>query len=298
MKGVTAETETPQWYRIELIVFANARAGAGTEETWPQPQGLAYPSQWRLLDAEEYSDGNPPDRSINENDSGPGHEATLTDRAGVRSWHTLPEGSWLLADSAARLQRSGRYQVLFHEAWVQPLGNSRADSPAVLLAGGESFGDHHTLQGYITLSRERYIHADLELWLSEFRFGSGLETTLFSPLPKPPQRAWQTSWNQWSPAARESDPSSPESTSPEKDAVAPHIDILDRRDGLSSPPPSQDWSLNESAFSMGSVQYVPSQIFTLRQRQRIEPGQLTYIDHPLLGALLLVERMEAKNPSP
>ena len=249
--------DQPPLFRVELVVFANITPGAGTEESWPQPQGLAYPERWKILDAESRQALE--DLLAEDPAASPSPAAAETETAAPApspAWRSLPDESWQLADSAARLERSGRYRVLLHQAWLQPL-EGRQHSPAVVLAGGEQFGDHHELEGYLRLSQERFIHADAEFWLSRFRFGSGLEATLFSPLPLPPQHQAALHRNWFGDASRD--------------------------------PLGTGFGQAGGTFEH---QYVASQIFVLQRKQRMEPGQLTYLDHPLIGALLLVAPVE------
>lgn len=310
----TAEDEAPL-YRVELVVFADISAGAGAEERWPQPDGLAYPEHWTMLDAPPPMVDTDPDEAGDfsaafyaaRGSAAPG-ESPAAASAGVEPnpeqngstpWQSLPESDWRLADSAARLQRSGRYQILLHKAWLQPLEN-RSKNPALVIAGGEQFGEHHELEGYITLSQDRYVHAQMEFWLSRFRFGSGLEATLFSPLPTPPHRRRPALDNAWF-----------------GDAGAAPDGAAETRSGTTGGGVDSegfygvggDTGASGSGFSGGSVpfgtrsgfgpaagfddRYVPSQIFVLKQQLRVESGKLTYIDHPLMGALLLVAPLQS-----
>lgn len=239
-------------YHVELIVFVPTGVdAAGTEESWPRPQGLGYPDHWWRLDDLEAT--NPEDHDE------PDAEEPAPPLAEPAPWHSLPRDRWALRDSASRLQRSGRYQVLVHQAWQQPL-DAPGEPPALVLEGGERFGDYYRLQGHLSLSQQRIIMAELELWLSEFRLDGSQHTQLFSPLPRPPRHVAEIDWSPW-PTEAENAPLA---------------------------------GLTHST----TVDYVPSQVITLRQQQRIEPRRLIYFDHPLMGALLWLEPIEDDPDTP
>lgn len=76
----------------------------------------------------------------------------------------------------SRLQASPGREVLWSKQWRQPL-RARAQSSAVLVTGGDVFGDHHELEGSVRLSgQDREATLDVNLWLT--RFGA-------SPSPGP-----------------------------------------------------------------------------------------------------------------
>lgn len=212
--------EPPLLYRVEVVVFSRTTPDAGAEEAWPMPRGLAYPERWRILDAEPEAEPAPVEAATDTGTedtptapaSSPQSDATEqgaetpgaaqaetgqseTGQDGTaepeatdsRVWVSLPQEQWRLADSAARLHRTPGLTVLLHQAWLQP-ALPAAKAPALVVEGGEAFGDHRELEGYLTLIKERYLHLEAELWLSRFRFGSGMDATLFSPLPTPPHR--------------------------------------------------------------------------------------------------------------
>lgn len=70
-----------------------------------------------------------------------------------------------LSRIAGSLRRSTNYRLLEHLAWRQPLGESRFP---VLIQGGERYDDVYELDGTITVTRSRFLHADVDLWFTEF----------------------------------------------------------------------------------------------------------------------------------
>lgn len=82
--------------------------------------------------------------------------------AGVTTaYPILGPGSLQLVGSAARLRQSARYRVLYHGGWIQPIGAQARAMPSALPTEATRAG----LQGSITLYRERFLHAILDLRL-------------------------------------------------------------------------------------------------------------------------------------
>lgn len=187
-------TQPEKLYHVELVIFAQTDSHAGAEETWPLPQGLKYPENWQVLDDLDSGQEADADLMLTDTDMASQTAArTQPEQLPSRAWTSLPQAAWQLKDSAGRLSRSGRYRILTHQAWLQPLAR-RNEAPALLLSAGERFGDHFELEGYVTLARDRFVHAAAELWLSRFRFGDAMEASLFSPLPIAPQRQSTAQW--------------------------------------------------------------------------------------------------------
>lgn len=70
-----------------------------------------------------------------------------------------------IARAAQRLQASD-YRVLLQQSWTQPV-LPPDQSFAIVLAGGQSFGDHQELEGYVTIYHsEQRIRMGTHLWLS------------------------------------------------------------------------------------------------------------------------------------
>lgn len=70
-----------------------------------------------------------------------------------------------LSRIAGSLRRSTNYRLLEHLAWRQPLDESGFP---VLIQGGERYNDVYELDGTITVSRSRFLHAQVNLWFTEF----------------------------------------------------------------------------------------------------------------------------------
>jgi len=71
-----------------------------------------------------------------------------------------PAAQRALGGAVARLRQSADYRVLAHRAWRQP-GTSRGSSSPVLIQSS----DGYNLVGTITVWRQRFLHAQLDLLL-------------------------------------------------------------------------------------------------------------------------------------
>jgi len=88
---------------------------------------------------------------------------TLPREVEVPAWLVpLAPGALQLGDIAARLQRSPAYQLVYHGGWQQPVESRALALPSPLPATAAAQG----LQGSITLYRERFLHALVDLRLS------------------------------------------------------------------------------------------------------------------------------------
>lgn len=143
-------------YQVELIAFARNTAEADTEENWDRPYNLRYPDRAIALQA---ADGS------------------------TSTFQQLPTEALLLKREADALAARRGWRVLLHTAWRQT-ADEPARATAVILAGGKQFGIHHELEGTFTLSLERFLRADANVWLS--RFGSDATASSTTALPNPP----------------------------------------------------------------------------------------------------------------
>jgi len=70
-----------------------------------------------------------------------------------------------LEGAARSIRRSKDYRLLLHQSWTQPID---AQSTAILLQGGDQFGDQFELEGTLSVRRSRFLHVETDLWLTRF----------------------------------------------------------------------------------------------------------------------------------
>ncbi|MFT4518532.1 MAG: hypothetical protein ACI9JM_000913 [Halioglobus sp.] len=77
----------------------------------------------------------------------------------------LPNSLLEFRGKAAYMNRSGSYQMLFHESWVQPV-IGKSDTLPIILDHSGDYGGWPKLQGSINLYLSRYLHLETNLWLN------------------------------------------------------------------------------------------------------------------------------------
>jgi hypothetical protein len=148
-----AQAQQARWYQVEVLVFSYPAGGAA--EQWEATPKLAYPTvTQRLTGAREQSAVVP-------------QADAASPPAAVQPipFATLPATQRELARQADAMQRSGRYQILFHEAWLQPMANQAAAVPIVLDHSGDG-GPWPALQGTIKLYHSGDLQLETNLWLN------------------------------------------------------------------------------------------------------------------------------------
>ncbi len=99
------------------------------------------------------------------------YPANLIDLAGTRTprderYSELGVSTSARMDRAAQRLHASEYRVLLQKSWSQPVPMS-ATQPAVLVQGGQAIGDHHELEGYLTIYyHENRLRLGTHLWLS------------------------------------------------------------------------------------------------------------------------------------
>lgn len=242
------------WYQVELIVFA--RKNDTSQEHWPNNIKLRYPTDWVELKEIGSTEINLPD---------------LT----KEPYYRLPANERQLNAQAQKLERSPRFQVLFHNAWRQVITNEKT-AKSILIQGGQKFGQHQELEGSIRLSVATYLKLQTNLWYSQFDLNVGQEQTRQWPeLPKQPNYLT-------GPIAGLSLDSS-----------------LELEQALAIE--NQQWGESAAANDDGMVtgnNYLTRQIILLQQSRDMRSSELHYIDHPVVGLVIQVTPYPTTNIIP
>ena len=225
-------------YQIEMLVYRNK--DHETNEQFPVLNNLHYPDQVDRFPSEEDTD---PDYIPQDF----GEYLLLEDTT---------EGG---LEAIAKLKDNKSYAVIFHKRWQQYVP-PQTEERYLLIEGGDAYGAYHELQGVLGLYLGRYLHAQLELWLSDFtRFGKSVQA--LPPLP---------------PRTEEKD---------EIQLFATEIGAFRRKARNISD------DLNAGQKS-GQRLPVAKRVIRLKEIRRMRSKQLHYFDHPVMGVLLYVERVE------
>ena len=81
-------------------------------------------------------------------------------------YRSLDTASRQLNGPARSIRRSSLYELLLHQSWRQPVGQTPTP---ILIQGGEQYGDQFELEGTLSIRRQRYLHVDADLRLTQFR---------------------------------------------------------------------------------------------------------------------------------
>jgi len=216
-----APDEGDNWYRVELIIFANRDPQAATSERWPLLPELAYPGNLQRLESGEpdqaadidrillrVEDTVPPpvidlewDRTIDSLYAEFAQKLRykqasialepLVDISVPRPRYVLDSQQQDLRSEARRINNRDSLELLFHESWLQPIADRDRAEP-LLLDSATRFGDYPELQGSILIYSSRYLHVATKLWLNTA--GQYLDNDWRMPRPPlaPPEHSTPT----------------------------------------------------------------------------------------------------------
>ncbi|MEH6571405.1 MAG: CsiV family protein [Halioglobus sp.] len=169
---------------------------------------------------------------------------------------------------ASRMQRTGRYDILFHEAWVQAVAPKNEALPIVV----DRSGDNQTwpqLQGSIKLYLSRYLHIETNLWLN----------TMGQYLPQ--------NWKIPAP------PLGPLSLIIEEPEIP--LEALIAAENVAIPPVEElPGESPENAEIIEPLSIDPGPVYPwrhailLQQKRKMRSTEVHYIDHPMLGVVALI----------
>jgi hypothetical protein len=211
--AATEDEDGPDWYRVELLLFANRDIEAAHSESWSLLPSLNYPQTLQRIQQRPHR------RSADAKSELVEFDQLLPEPAFSLAWQTpveqllldyrrsqlwqqptihmeplfdldvpvpfarLPSSESEFVSQRKRLNRSGSIEVLLHESWLQPM-RDREDSIPLQIDSSLVAGDFPELQGSILLYSARYLHLETNLWLNTN--GSYLDDASIMPLPPLP----------------------------------------------------------------------------------------------------------------
>lgn len=253
VQSTQAQTRTHEgWYQVEMIVVA--RKDDAGQEHWPSNIKLRYPGDWVELK-------DPTAAGANTANSNAPSAVDLTKEA----FYLLPASERQLNVQAQKLQRSARFEVLFHNAWRQIITNKKS-SKAIIIHGGQTYGQHQALEGSIRLSVATYLELQTNLWLAQFDVNVGQEIT--QPWPTIPVR-------------------------PNYAATAMSNLSLDSDLELEQALTNENTQWSNGSFDANAAvpetdNFVTRQIILLQQERDMRSNEVHYIDHPALNVIIQV----------
>lgn len=279
--------EAKTWYQVEVVIFARPD-GEASEEVWPKNLFLSHPFNWTVLRDPDTTLVSQSDllteKSLNAAEQDPLALRLKPQPQMVKpdlsrdSMFELPATERQLNGHARAMERRKSYQILFHQAWRQPMIEDQ-ELPALLITGGKEFGDHFELEGSIRLSLSRYLHLNTDLWLTRFEPNYGQELGTWPQLPeRPVQSNIKTQSENLS-----TDELPPLGNGNQEDVSGAWQRVLAA---------DQDSTLvlkqTEDLPSFLREPFLPNRIATLKQSRRMRSSELHYLDHPLMGLLIIV----------
>ncbi len=113
-------------YAIEVILFAHVDGLNKTQEQFPVDQRIISSNDGLVIDNEF-----PSSHSMS-------NESDQTSHL----WRAVPESEFILTDAVAQLERSSKYRVLQHLAWIQPMVDKN-NTHAIRINGGRELSSEH-----------------------------------------------------------------------------------------------------------------------------------------------------------
>lgn len=178
----------------------------------------------------------------------------------------LPDSIRELNTAASTLSRTGRYTVLFHQSWNQPVAAKADALPIVLDYSGDS-NEWPELQGSVLLHLSRFLHLETNLWRNtDGRYLHRQWRMQPAPLGPPSVIIEQAEL--------------PENLNLEVvTEIAPALEDIDM---LTIP----DATVGES-LSLEPV-YPYRHAVRMQQSRRMRSNEVHYIDHPMLGLVIKI----------
>ncbi len=293
--AAATDDEAPSWYEVELIIYANRTPTSEEQpEIWSRQLSLNYPERWIALTEEPFTK-----EQLTETPEETSESITelsrlaeeKEDATNPEAYKVLPKESLQLQTTKERMERSRRYQVLFHKSWRQII-SKKSEMPSILIEGGEEFSGLRELSGYITLHKSRYLHIESNLWLSHFSANTGEQAGEEWPyLPLAPnkidldklellqidQEIHQTDTQQHT---------AYENTAYKSiETINSDTSSFDDNSTDLTPINTNDWSLLGYQDLVEST-FIADRIVVLQQRRKMRSSELHNLDHPLFGLLI------------
>lgn len=251
------EAEQERWFQVEIMIFKNPTIEADNPEAWPTYADIEHPSEYiRLEGVSEILTSNS-DTAGRSGDIEPERSIELdspVSKDGLEAFKALSEYERQLVSQQEKIVNDSRYELLFHEAWNQPVPNRDAVIP-IRIDGGERFGRQSELQGYIDLYVERYLHINANLHLITYKKSNNPFAIVEENSPSPTRSLSLNSIG--------------------------GLNLL-----------SADLSSNSQLSRNSEDFFVSVQHAQLKESRRMRSRELHYFDNPEFGMLVLITPIE------
>ena len=191
-----------------------------------------------------------------------------------RSFVKLPRDVRNLNESSRALDRQGRYNVVFHEAWRFSADKLEQD-PWVVIKAGKQYLDRFEIEGSLRFYKSRFLHFQSDLWLLEFDQQS--DSANMIELPEFPLQEQPSLGDSYVIADIQFD---------EERIEDFFINLPDNDFPETLPMDSSALTAMEQV--QPPKQYPIKSLWTFDQSKRFEEQQSYYIDHPKMGVLVTI----------
>lgn len=259
--------DQPDWYQVEVIIFA--QQDFYKNELPRRDVKLYYPANYLYLQEAAAQTGTSGENFAQISAMMHNQAQTTTSETGEIPYTLLAAEQRALNPDAHTLGRAPGYRVLFHQAWRQPVQNPK-QTPWIIINGGETFDRHFELEGSLRLYQSRYLHLQTNLWKVHYRPASSTtfnESATATTMENRP-------WPQIPPVPAVAEPEITHSSQL-------FVRAEQRAPFLTADPRPAPFEIAE--------------VVTLKTSHKLLPGQLQYLDHPLLGVLVLVTPYKKAN---
>ena len=289
--------EITNWWQVEIIMFTQGSNWATTTEVWPTDIELHYPDQWQQLTPLVDPNADAPDGENKIEDAADQAVAAEDDFLDPGLLKLLPEDELQLTDMRKQLNR-GRRRILFHGAWRQYMERDQEEAP-IIFAAGDQYDDHYELEGSIHLYVQRLLHFDVNLWFTEFSINTGQERRPWPELPKRPNQDLPQNGPADSPTPllhqRDQSPNQTQNGSlPAGTFINPNSGAINTLDWFDQ---RGNTTFYDSRYDeILSRNYVVNNLALIQEDRPMRSNELHYIDHPLVGILVKIDRYQPPEP--
>ena len=157
------DAEPQRWFQADMVVFVNQSSMNGAEQ-WPEISPHPIPAnaiKLRSPDAPNSAPGINDLLSLHKQD----REKALPDLE-REAFVSLPREAHVLLKQGNTIDAANDYKVISRMAWIMPLEDDSRSKPIRIRAYSNT-GKPSLLEGSVSISSSRFLHADVNLWYSE-----------------------------------------------------------------------------------------------------------------------------------
>ena len=265
---------------------------------WPPWPGREPPPAAPRLPTLEPENGR--ELSTPELDNGRGLAAPELDYSVPAAFALLPASQRKYNSERRRIGRQGDTEVLFHQAWRQPVPSRRRAVPILIQSNADT--DYPALQGSLLLYAARYLHVETNLWLNHTRAdlpsGWSMPPPPLPPALEPPGD-FQFQVMLADGFANIGEAQAEAAESPAQDPADLTQPAPPPAAGEQGPEHGMVQETGQEAMQvsieewLAQPSYLPfNHAVAMRQQRRMRSSELHYLDHPRLGVVISLSPYE------